>query len=318
MNDFTPEQVKDMAEAMTQSQLIKHFQPSSRGFFVRFLKKHNITPKKHQKFDPPMDDVIEMAKTLCNNDLAKHFKTSRMTMDRFCKKHKIQTADYEQTEDTKAKRAESLKEASKRDPSLNERKTRAIRSITAKNTGKTVEEIYGEEKGKVIRRDNSERFKGQLHSEETKEKMSISQLARPPMSEETRRRISESRKQGFLDGSIKLSPQAGFGKGGFKEDIGHYVRSSYEHTFASMLQENNITYEYEPETFHMVLDGIDTSYTPDFLIDGKYYEVKNSYNATEQLFLDKKAYMEYNLGIKVIVLIGPEFNMEMLWQRKMT
>ncbi len=63
-----------------------------------------------------------------------------------------------------------------------------------------------------------------------------------------------------------------YGIGGKRADIGnHYFRSRWEANIARMLNAMNMTWEYEPRTF----DCATGFYTPDFLIDGKYWiEVK--------------------------------------------
>jgi len=61
------------------------------------------------------------------------------------------------------------------------------------------------------------------------------------------------------------------GNGGFREDLGHYVRSNWEANFARITKYLGRSYEYEPVTFR--LDET-TTYTPDFRIEGVFYEIK--------------------------------------------
>jgi hypothetical protein len=61
------------------------------------------------------------------------------------------------------------------------------------------------------------------------------------------------------------------GKGGFREDLGHYVRSNWEANFARILRLQGKSYEYEPKSFQLA-EG--NTYTPDFLVDGVFYEIK--------------------------------------------
>lgn len=65
-------------------------------------------------------------------------------------------------------------------------------------------------------------------------------------------------------------------KGGFRKDLGHYVRSSWEADLARVYKCLNKSYLYEPKTFSVVIDGELLNYTPDFyLIDeDRYVEVK--------------------------------------------
>jgi len=59
---------------------------------------------------------------------------------------------------------------------------------------------------------------------------------------------------------------------GFREDLGHYVRSSWEANIARLLLYFGITYFYEPERF----DLNDVTYCPDFYLPtlDTYLEVK--------------------------------------------
>ena len=82
---------------------------------------------------------------------------------------------------------------------------------------------------------------------------------------------------------------AGRGKQGFREDIGHFVRSCWEANVARVLKFNGYNYSYELEVFKMILeDGTKTSYTPDFLINGNIYiEVKGYMDDIHQKKTDK-------------------------------
>lgn len=55
------------------------------------------------------------------------------------------------------------------------------------------------------------------------------------------------------------------GKGGFRPDIGLYVRSRWEANFARILAHLAVPFLYESRTFFLS-DG--RTYTPDFLVDG--------------------------------------------------
>ncbi|MCL5407358.1 MAG: DNA polymerase III subunit alpha [Patescibacteria group bacterium] len=66
-------------------------------------------------------------------------------------------------------------------------------------------------------------------------------------------------------------------KGGFRSDLGHYVRSSWEADFARILQFHRINYQYEPKTFHLIKNnGEVLNYTPDFYVpsENTFYEIK--------------------------------------------
>jgi len=67
------------------------------------------------------------------------------------------------------------------------------------------------------------------------------------------------------------------GIGGRREDLGHYVRSTWEANFARILKYQGRSYKYEPQSFTLS-DG--KTYTPDFLVDGIYYEVKGYWTSS--------------------------------------
>ena len=56
-------------------------------------------------------------------------------------------------------------------------------------------------------------------------------------------------------------------KGGFRADLGHYVRSSWEADYARVLVYLGQPYEYESRTFVLTRsDGSTLTYTPDFYL----------------------------------------------------
>lgn len=62
------------------------------------------------------------------------------------------------------------------------------------------------------------------------------------------------------------------GKGGYRKDIGIYVRSKWEANFARILSYLNVLYSYEPKSY-ILSDG--TQYTPDFITkNGRVIEIK--------------------------------------------
>jgi hypothetical protein len=75
----------------------------------------------------------------------------------------------------------------------------------------------------------------------------------------------------------KPSPRgAGFGKGGIRKDIGHYVRSTWEANVCRIFQYMKRDYKFESKRFKIVIDNNDYTYCPDFYFPTKdfYYEVK--------------------------------------------
>ncbi len=80
-----------------------------------------------------------------------------------------------------------------------------------------------------------------------------------------------------------------YAKDGFREDIGIYVRSTWEANFARILNYLDIKWEYEPKAFSLIIDGKETTYHPDFyLIDfDKWVEVKGYWRKDAKLKYDK-------------------------------
>ncbi|MEI6378486.1 MAG: DNA polymerase III subunit alpha [Candidatus Falkowbacteria bacterium] len=88
-------------------------------------------------------------------------------------------------------------------------------------------------------------------------------------------------------------------KGGFREDLGHYVRSAWEADFARILNLHGVAYQYEPKTFELKKNNGETvNYTPDFYteIDNTFYEIKGWMHDADQEKIDlfQAQYPEYN------------------------
>lgn len=116
-------------------------------------------------------------------------------------------------------------------------------------------------------------IKGKKHTDEAKKKMSIAKKGkkRPKPTEKTKRKMSEIAKRQILSGE-RIMPSNQW-KAGVREDLGHFVRSSWEANIARILNFNNIDYIYEPGRFDLGELGI---YLPDFYIPQSdyYIEVK--------------------------------------------
>ena len=118
-------------------------------------------------------------------------------------------------------------------------------------------------------------------------------------------KMSATRKAKFLTGELVLSPRAGCGKGGFKKDIGHYIRSSYEHNFAKFLNQMGISYKYEPKHFEVFVDNKSTSFTPDFCINKTWFEIKNSFNVKDEKFNKKlKSFKDIYKNENIYIVVG--------------
>lgn len=99
------------------------------------------------------------------------------------------------------------------------------------------------------------------------------------------------------------------GKGGFRDDLGHHVRSTWEANVARVLRFLGVRYEYESERF----DLGDRTYTPDFyLLDaGIFIEVSGyvSEEKTAKLRLMKERFPDITIlhidGNLYDALVGP-------------
>ncbi len=135
------------------------------------------------------------------------------------------------------------------------------KKISKALTGKTLEDRYGKEKAERIKKEMSEKFKGKNN----------------PM-------------------FGKPSPHR---KGGFRKDLGHYVRSAWEADFARILKLYHYKYEYEPITFELKLPNNEIyHYTPDFYVksNNTFYEVKGWMHDLDEkkIELFQKQYPQYN------------------------
>ena len=88
-------------------------------------------------------------------------------------------------------------------------------------------------------------------------------------------------------------------KGGFRKDLGHYVRSNWEADFARILKLHNLKYQYEVKTFRLVrANGEIIHYTPDFYVQSNntFYEIKGWMHELdkEKIELFQEQYPQYN------------------------
>lgn len=103
--------------------------------------------------------------------------------------------------------------------------------------------------------------------------------------------------------------------GGFREDLGIYVRSTWEANYARYLrwlqrQGQIAGWQYEPKTFEFPVRRGTRFYTPDFLVtrlDGRieYHEVKGY--MTQQARTALKRMERYYPEAKLIVIDGPVY-----------
>ncbi len=101
----------------------------------------------------------------------------------------------------------------------------------------------------------------------------------PTLNPKTAKKIGDTMRQQYVDGTRKTP----HGKGGYREDINMYVRSTWEYNFVKILQRLNIPFEYEPKTFPLLDESgsLVDSYTPDFRLKDKWYEIKGVFNSAK-------------------------------------
>ncbi len=86
------------------------------------------------------------------------------------------------------------------------------------------------------------------------------------------------------------------GHGGIREDLGFYVRSSWEANFARILRYEGENFEYESVSFTLS-DG--KTYTPDFKVGDVFYEIKGymTETAKRKIFMFTEEYPGYILKV---------------------
>jgi DNA polymerase III alpha subunit/intein/homing endonuclease len=89
-------------------------------------------------------------------------------------------------------------------------------------------------------------------------------------------------------------------KSGYRKDLEHYVRSSWEADMARVFRHLGWDYQYEPRTFELVKQsGATITYTPDFFIpeQNTFYEIKGWMDnvSAEKISLFHEQYPEQNL-----------------------
>jgi len=135
------------------------------------------------------------------------------------------------------------------------------RKISQALTGRSLEDRVGKARAKRLREKSSQRMRGQGNH----------MFGRP-------------------------SPHR---KGGFREDLKHYVRSNWEADFARILKLHNVKYYYEYKKFRLTsAAGEIFHYTPDFYTphNNTFYEIKGWMHELDEkkIKLFQKQYPQYN------------------------
>jgi hypothetical protein len=89
-------------------------------------------------------------------------------------------------------------------------------------------------------------------------------------------------------------------KSGIREDLGHFVRSTWEANYARILKYLNVQYEFEPDIIWLKRsDGTEISYRPDFKVGNLYIEIKGYWygDAIEKMKMLKEQYPDIEVKI---------------------
>ena len=117
----------------------------------------------------------------------------------------------------------------------------------------------------VVSQKVSKTLTGYKQSLETGQKISAALLGKPKPKDFSSK-VSVRLREGYSKGTIKVSPRAGRGKGGYRIDLGHYVRSSFEANYCRFLKWLGVEYRYEPKRFVLTLPNGTTTYAPDLFL----------------------------------------------------
>jgi len=148
---------------------------------------------------------------------------------------------------------------------------------------------------------SSGKMRNKTHWTQTEEgRARVSNLRRgKKMGDESRMKMSLSAAKRVREGRLRNHR----GRGGFREDLGFYVRSTWEANFARILKLQGKDFEYESESFTLS-DG--TTYTPDFKVDGIFYEIKGYMTDSARRKLDL---FRHEHPAEIVQMIGaPEYN----------
>jgi hypothetical protein len=156
-----------------------------------------------------------------------------------------------------------------------------IGEIIQTTKGKTYNELFSPEKALELKRNIS---------------VSKSGNNSPMRNPESREKMTNSIKLGWKNG--RKPPLNNTPKGGFREDIGHYVRCKWEANFCRILKYLNKDYEYESMSFTVIENDIEYTYIPDIRIKNTdiFIEIKGRQIGIQKYKLFKEQYKNYFLG----------------------
>lgn len=90
----------------------------------------------------------------------------------------------------------------------------------------------------------------------------------------TREKMRQSMKGKFIGSKSPMYGKIAYPKFKYVESLKHGIRSSWEQYVCELLIKNNIEYLYEPETFKLIINNKETTYTPDLKIKNYFIEIK--------------------------------------------
>lgn len=96
------------------------------------------------------------------------------------------------------------------------------------------------------------------------------------------------------------------GCGGYRKDLGHYVRSKWEANFCRVLKLIKINYKYEPVVFTLINGKNVIRYSPDiYILDNLFFEIKGWWD--QKSLLKKKLMEEQFPNIRIIYIDEKEY-----------
>jgi len=192
---------------------------------------------------------------------------------------------------------QSLNEKWKKWYSPQERKDRAIRVISVKNSGYTAS---AETKRKI-----SEKVKEAYRSGRKVPPMKgkVAHNKGVPCSLSQRKKISETLRKKYASGEISICNNGNNFYYGYRKGIKHFCRSSWEANIARMLIFYDIDYEYEKFRFKLEHNAEMLTYIPDFWLckQKTFLEVKGRYLESSKLkhVLFKQQYPQHKIAILI-------------------
>jgi len=263
----------------------------------RYYRKHRVLKERKERFCACCGKVFMPRKFSSNQKFCSHSCSERGDLTKICrwchKEYKVTKrrfeiskccsrsclAKYEQSKKTKEERSE----------------------IASKRAYNRWAKYTPEERSQMNTGENNPRY-GCVVTEETRRKISEGNMGNIPwdkgLTKYTDPRLKAAGKKvaGSGNGMFGKVPSSrcNLNHGGFRDDLGHNVRSTWEANVARIFNYLGIEYEYEGETFRLG----ETCYTPDFKLGAKQFcEVKGFMRPKSKMKIEKfiELFPEYSL-----------------------